>query len=163
VTTTAPAAAPLLDEQICFALYSASRAITATYRDLLAPFGLTYPQYLVLLVLWEDGTTSVSGLGRRLQLDSGTLSPLLRRLEATGLVERSRSRADERSVVVALTPAGDALRAEVGSVPDRICAATGLDREAIAQLTSAVTTLASSVRGADDEPGTPAPGTPLAS
>jgi len=155
MTTTAPAA-PLLDEQVCFALYSASRAITATYRDLLAPFGLTYPQYLVLLVLWEDGTTSVSGLGRRLQLDSGTLSPLLRRLEASGLVERTRSRSDERSVDVSLTPTGDALRAEVGSVPDRICAATGLDADAVAALTSAVATLATSVRG-HQELGTPGP------
>src|ERR1700712_2247448 len=95
--------APLLDEQICFALYSASRALTSRYRELLEPLELTYPQYLVLLVLWESGSTSVKGLGARVHLDSGTLSPLLRRLEVSGHITRSRLATDERSVLIELT------------------------------------------------------------
>jgi len=150
--TTAPRT-PLLDEQVCFALYSASRAITATYRDLLSPLGLTYPQYLVLLVLWEQGPTTVKGLGERLQLDSGTLSPLLRRLDEAGVVVRTRPRPDERVVEVALTPAGEALREHAGRIPDLICAATGLDTAAIATLTETVARLGASVRTHDgDDP-----------
>ena len=91
---------PLLNEQICFALYSASRALTSRYRDLLEPLGITYPQYLVLVTLWVEGPQSVKDLGERMQLDSGTLSPLLARLERDGLVERQRSDADARVVRV---------------------------------------------------------------
>jgi len=101
-----------LDEQLCFALYTASRATTSAYRDALAEAGLTYPQYLVLLALWETDGLSVGELGRRLHLDSGTLSPLLVRLESAGLVDRSRPDRDGRRVVVHLTEAGTALRAE---------------------------------------------------
>ena len=147
VTTTAPAT-PLLDEQICFALYAASRAVTARYRELLEPLGVTYPQYLVLLVLWEQGPTGVSGLGERLHLDSGTLSPLLRRLEGQGLVSRTRVPDDERSVRVELTDAGEALRASAAGIPASICAATGLDAAAIAALTAQVGDLGDSVRAA---------------
>lgn len=163
VTETTAPRTPLLDEQVCFALYSASRAITATYRDLLAPLGLTYPQYLVMLVLWEQGPTTVSGLGERLQLESGTLSPLLRRLDEAGLVRRTRPRPDERVVEVSLTPEGDALRGRATSIPDRVCAATGLDDAAVATLTDTVARLGAAVRAHDGTVppahllGTPAP------
>ncbi|MFB7594753.1 MarR family winged helix-turn-helix transcriptional regulator [Streptomyces sp. NPDC056160] len=123
-----------LDRQICFALQAASRAFTGVYRGLLKDLGLTYPQYLVMLVLWEDGETPVKRLGERLRLDSGTLSPLLKRLEAAGLVARERSARDERSVQVRLTGAGAALRERAALVPHRIATATGLDAEEAADL-----------------------------
>ena len=100
-----PTASLLLDEQLCFALYAAQRAVTAAYRPLLDELGLTYPQYLVLLVLWERGETTVKELAAALRLDYGTLSPLLKRLEAAGLVRRERAAHDERSVLVACTGA----------------------------------------------------------
>ncbi|MEO1207310.1 MAG: MarR family transcriptional regulator [Pseudomonadota bacterium] len=95
-----------LDQQVCFALYAASRAITKTYRERLSEVGLTYPQYLVLLVLWEKDGQAVSELGTQLMLDTGTLTPLLKRLEAMGLVRRVRSMADERQVHIHLTRSG---------------------------------------------------------
>lgn len=116
-----------LDQQLCFALYSASRAVTRLYRPLLDALGLTYPQYLVMLVLWERGTVTVKELGKALDLDSGTLSPLLKRLEANGIVARVRSAADERSVLVAPTEAGAALRERAAAVPERIACASGMD------------------------------------
>ena len=115
-----------LDNQVCFALYSASRAVTAVYRPILEPLGLTYPQYLVLLVLWENDPVTVKRLGEELMLDSGTLSPLLKRMIAAGFVTKERSSADERSVLVRLTPAGRALRDRAASVPAQVAAATGL-------------------------------------
>ncbi|MET4705771.1 MarR family transcriptional regulator [Frigoribacterium sp. UYMn621] len=145
--TATAASAPRLDEQICFALYSASRALTARYRELLAPLGVTYPQYLVLMVLWERDAITVSELGERLQLDSGTLSPLIRRLESAGLVIRTRRSDDERAVEVTLSPAGAALQERSAGIPDQICAATGFDLEHIAALQSQVTELAAQVRG----------------
>lgn len=102
-----------LDRQLCFALYAASLAMTKAYKPLLAPLGLTYPQYLVMLVLWEGDGITVSQLGARLTLDSGTLTPLLKRLEALALVQRQRDTADERRVLLRLTAAGQALLAEV--------------------------------------------------
>ncbi|MET7750007.1 MarR family transcriptional regulator [Micromonospora sp. NPDC005367] len=119
---------PVLRRQVCFALYAASRAVTDVYRPILDAVGLTYPQYLVLLVLWEhDGDPrTVSDLGAELRLDSGTLSPLLKRLEEAGLVVRRRSTRDERRVEVELTDAGRALRQRVEDVPHRIARATGL-------------------------------------
>ncbi|MFE5209379.1 MarR family winged helix-turn-helix transcriptional regulator [Streptomyces sp. NPDC056600] len=119
----------VLDRQICFSLNAASRAFNGVYRVVLKELGLTYPQYLVMLVLWEHGTTPVKGLGERLRLDSGTLSPLLKRLEAAGLVRRERSAEDERSVQVHLTAEGEALRERARRVPPRIAAATGLDHQ----------------------------------
>lgn len=116
-----------IDDMVCFALYSASRATTAAYRSVLRPFDLTYPQYLVLVALWSEGSQSVGDLGARLMLDSGTLSPLLRRLETRGLVERTRRAADERVVDVALTPRGQALRQEMSHVPEQIAACMGID------------------------------------
>ncbi|MES2170919.1 MAG: MarR family transcriptional regulator [Actinomycetota bacterium] len=135
-----------LEEQICFALYSASRALTARYRELLEPFGITYPQYLTLLVLWETGSATVSTLGDRLHLDSGTLSPLLRRLEQAGLITRSRQADDERVVHVSLTPAGIELRADAAGVPLAICASTGLALEDLAALRDQVALVGESVR-----------------
>src|SRR4051812_17354903 len=99
-----------LDKQLCFALYSASLAMTKVYKPLLAPLGLTYPQYLVMLALWEDDAQSVSALGDRLALDSGTLTPLLKRLEAQGRLSRDRDADDERRVIVRLTLGGRQLK-----------------------------------------------------
>ena len=134
-----------LDKQVCFALYAASRA-TARYRPILDRFGLTYPQYVALLVLWERGETTVKDLGAALMLDSGTLSPLLKRLETAGLVRRRRDADDERSVVVALTKAGAALQIEAAGVPAELARATGMSpselkalRETLAALTAALT------------------------
>ncbi len=101
-----------LDDQLCFALYSASHLMTKAYRPMLSALGLTYPQYLALLVLWEADDLTVGALGERLFLDSGTLTPLLKRMEAQGLVERRRDPADERQVRIRLTEAGRALEAE---------------------------------------------------
>jgi DNA-binding MarR family transcriptional regulator len=117
--------APLLDEQLCFALHSATLAMTKAYRPLLDALGLTYPQYLAMMVLWERDGQSVSELGDRLHLDSGTLTPLLKRLEAAGLVSRRRADDDERRVDVSLTPAGRALRARAGTLPARMARLTG--------------------------------------
>jgi MarR family transcriptional regulator, organic hydroperoxide resistance regulator len=127
-----------LDRQLCFALYSASRAMTAAYRPILGELNLTYPQYLVMLVLWEEGRITVGGLGERLQLDSGTLSPLLKRLEANGFVHRERSLDDERSVHVTLTPAGRRLERRAECIPERLFASTGLTQQDAADLRDAV-------------------------
>jgi DNA-binding MarR family transcriptional regulator len=105
-----------LENQLCFALYSASLAMTKVYKPLLAGLGLTYPQYLVLLVLWQETGLTVSQLGERLYLDSGTLTPLLKRLEGAGLVTRLRDVADERQVRINLTAAGRALKSRAAAV-----------------------------------------------
>jgi MarR family transcriptional regulator, organic hydroperoxide resistance regulator len=125
-----------LDRQVCFALYSASRAFTGLYRPLLDELGLTYPQYLVMLVLWEREPVTVKELGAALRLDSGTLSPLLKRLAAHGLITRQRSTLDERSVAVALTADGRELRARARNIPDRMVSATGLEIDELVQLRS---------------------------
>ena len=136
---------PRLDRQVCFALYSASRAATAVYRPVLEDMGLTYPQYLVMLVLWESEPRGVKELGEELGLDSGTLSPLLKRLEALGLVERRRSGEDERRVAVHLTPAGRSLSAKAAAIPQRLAKSAGLSpreleqlRETLGKLTAAL-------------------------
>lgn len=108
-----------LENQLCFALYEASRATIDVYRPLLDELGITYPQYLVLLILWERGTCSVKEIGALLHLDSGTLSPLLKRLEATGLIKRQRRASDERVVDISLTPAGHALQERTASIPEK--------------------------------------------
>ena len=123
-----------LDAQLCFALYAASRATTAAYREPLAELGLTYPQYLALLALWEEDGQTVTGLGARLRLDSGTLSPLLKRMETGGLLERRRGRQDERRVTVHLTAAGDRLRERAPDVQRRVLEASGLTPEEMATL-----------------------------
>ena len=114
--TPSPAALRL-DKQVCFALYSASLAMTKLYKPLLDEIGLTYPQYLVMLVLWEQDGLTVSALGERLFLDSGTLTPLLKRLEGAGLLARLRDVQDERRVRITLTPAGRALRDTAERIP----------------------------------------------
>ena len=123
-----------LDRQICFSLHAASRAFNGVYRVILKDLGLTYPQYLVLLVLWVHGDLPVKKLGEHLRLDSGTLSPLVKRLEAAGLVTRERSAHDERSVQVRLTGQGAALRERALEVPRRIAAATGFELAEIGEL-----------------------------
>lgn len=123
-----------LDEQLCFALYSASRAVTAAYRPLLDELGITYPQYLVLLALWEEQSCSVGHLGHRLHLDSGTLSPLLKRLENSGLVIRQRAAEDERRVEVSLTPDGRALETRAACIPERLLTSTNASEGDIAAL-----------------------------
>ncbi len=125
-----------LDAQLCFALYTSSLAMTKLYKPLLAPLGLTYPQYLVMLVLWESDGLTVSQLGERLALDSGTLTPLLKRLESQALVQRLRDTADERRVLLRLTPAGRALKARAVAVPKAVAAATGCGLDEVGQLTA---------------------------
>jgi DNA-binding MarR family transcriptional regulator len=124
-----------LDNQLCFALYSSSLAMTRLYKPLLEPLGLTYPQYLALLVLWERDGLGVNELGERLFLDSGTLTPLLKRMEAAGWVTRERAADDERRVVVSLTAAGRALRQRARSVPTRLADATGCSAAELNTLT----------------------------
>jgi MarR family transcriptional regulator, organic hydroperoxide resistance regulator len=127
--------APLaLDEQICFALYSASRAMTRAYAPLLEPLGLTYPQYITLLVLWERDGVSVTEIGDRLGLDSATLTPLLKRLEAQGLVRRARSGEDERVVLIQLTARGRALKEKAQKVPAELARCAGYDPRDSAKL-----------------------------
>lgn len=140
-----------LDHQICFSLHAATRAFNGVYREALKELGLTYPQYLVMLVLWEHGELPVKGIGERLRLDSGTLSPLLKRLEAAGYVERRRSPEDERSVTVRATAAGAGLRERALGVPRRIAAATGLDLAEIAELRDRLGALAARLDGIDPE------------
>ncbi|MFF6951685.1 MarR family winged helix-turn-helix transcriptional regulator [Streptomyces iakyrus] len=123
-----------LDQQICFSLHAASRAFNGVYRGILKDLGLTYPQYLVMLVLWEHDELPVKKLSEHLRLDSGTLSPLLKRLEAAGLVRRERSARDERSVEVRLTEEGVALRGRALQVPRRIASSTGFGPEEIRAL-----------------------------
>jgi len=124
-----------LDRQLCFALYSSSLAMTKIYKPLLAPLGLTYPQYLVMLVLWEADGLSVSQLGQRLFLDSGTLTPLLKRLEALGHIERVRARDDERRVDILLTPAGRALHGLALDIPAQLACASACDLDELTALT----------------------------
>ena len=145
MSTTKPSAqthpALLLDNQLCFALYSTSLAMTKLYKPLLAALGLTYPQYLVMLVLWEQDDVSVSALGERLFLDSGTLTPLLKRMEAAGLLLRARSPDDERRVQISLTLAGRALQTRAGDVPACLVSATRLPLPDLMELTSKVQAL----------------------
>ena len=123
-----------LDNQYCFALYTAANAMTKAYRPLLKAIDLTYPQYLVMLVLWEHSPLRVSGLGERLDLDSGTLTPLLKRLEVKGLVSRTRSTEDERARDIALTSEGSALKAVAQSIPTQVACAAGLSVPELEQL-----------------------------
>jgi DNA-binding MarR family transcriptional regulator len=126
----------LLDHQLCFALYSASLAMTKVYKPLLDDLGLTYPQYLVMLCLWERDEQSVSALGQRLSLDSGTLTPLLKRLQALELLSRERSTEDERRVHVRLTPQGWALRERAACIPACLLQAVQCDVTEIQHLTA---------------------------
>jgi DNA-binding MarR family transcriptional regulator len=123
--TALPAPSVALDDQLCFALYAASRAVTARYRPMLEEIGLTYPQYLVMMLLWETDHQTVGQLGSRLALDSGTLSPLLKRLTAAGLVTRHRRVEDERSVSIALTEQGRALQDKAYRISEQMIGAIG--------------------------------------
>jgi DNA-binding MarR family transcriptional regulator len=120
-----PKGSPLLGDQLCFALYSTSLAMTKIYRKLLRELRLTYPQYLVMLVLWERDAVSVSEIGERLYLNSATLTPLLKRIEALGLISRRRAHEDERQVIVSLSRAGRELRQKTGEIQDGVFHASG--------------------------------------
>src|SRR5262249_7517451 len=121
----APEGSLLLEDQLCFSLYAAQRALTNRYRPLLEELGLTYPQYLVMLVLWEHGAVPIKTLGTLLQLDYGTLTPLLKRLQAHGLIQRERQASDERSVQITLTTQGVELRERARTVPAAMGDAVG--------------------------------------
>ncbi|WP_313083198.1 MarR family transcriptional regulator [Pulveribacter sp.] len=136
-----PAELLRLDHQVCFALYSASLAMTRLYTPLLDALGLTYPQYVALLALWERDGLTVSELGERLFLDSGTLTPLLKRLEAAGLVARQRDPQDERRVRITLTPEGRALRARAEDIPRCVMQSSQCDISELQALTRQLTTL----------------------
>jgi DNA-binding MarR family transcriptional regulator len=125
-----------LDHQLCFALYSSSLAMTKMYKPLLDPLGLTYPQYLVMIVLWEGDGLTVSDLGARLSLDSGTLTPLLKRLELAGLLQRQRDSVDERRVLLHLTLAGRALKQRAAQVPQQVVCAANCSLDELATLTA---------------------------
>jgi len=142
---------PKLDHQLCFALYAASNAMTRLYRDRLEPLGLTYPQYLVMLVLWEQDGPTVKLLGERLHLDSGTLTPMLKRMELAGLLTRQRAAGDERQVVVHLTAAGQALRTPVTEMYAGLTCLLPLDMADIGRLRAELRSLADGLIAAKDE------------
>ena len=139
-----------LDDHLCFAVAAAARAVTAAHVSLLAPLGLTYPQYTVMLVLWESGGPErVSDIGERLFLDSGTLTPLLKRLEAHGLVARRRAVDDERVVEIHLTAAGRALQQKAADVPRGLACKAALGADEIIALRESLKALAARLRAAD--------------
>ena len=140
-----------LENFLCLDLYAASRAVMKAYTPLLAPLGLTYPQYLVMVALWKEEPQQVNELSRRLSLDSGTLSPLLKRLEASGLVERTRSAEDERAVNVALTPAGRALQKKAPEVVERIGELFGMKPEEIQRLKTTLRRVSERMESAAEE------------
>lgn len=124
----------LLKNQICFPIYACSRAIIKAYKPALDQIGLTYTQYITMMVLWEEKSINVKQLGKKLHLDSGTLTPLLKRLEAAGFVTRSRDRNDERNLIVTLTQAGTALEAKAEEIPNRMRACVRLCQEEVSTL-----------------------------
>jgi len=140
-----------LDNQLCFALYAASRAMTAAYVPLLEELGLTYPQYLVMLVLWERDGERVSAIGDRLHLDSATLTPLLKRLEARNLIERRRSSADERVVEVYLTATGKRLERKAVDVPRCMIEKAQLSLAEVTKLRAQIQALTARLRARDDD------------
>ena len=137
-----------LDNQLCFAVYAASHAFNATYKPLLEPLGLTYPQYLVMAVLWEKTGRTVGEIGEKLLLESSTLTPLLKRLETSGYVARVRDVADERRVRVTLTAAGRKLKARAASVPGCLMAATQCSVSELVALTQQLQTLRDRIKAA---------------
>jgi MarR family transcriptional regulator, organic hydroperoxide resistance regulator len=130
-----------LDNQICFAVYSAAHAFNRVYKPLLDRLSLTYPQYLVMLALWERDGVAVKDIGEKLYLDSGTLTPLLKRLEAAGLVKRTRSSADERQVLIDLTPQGQALKEKARAVPQSVLEASDCSMAELLALKSEIVSL----------------------
>ncbi|MBY8873561.1 MarR family transcriptional regulator [Micromonospora sp. PLK6-60] len=147
-----------LEQQVCFALSVAARGVVAVYRPLLEPMGLTHPQYLVMLALWQHAPLSGRELSRLLQLDPGTLSPLLKRLEAAGYLRRERDASDERSLAVSLTPEGRALRAQAERIPPAIVERLGLPLADLRHLHTVLTEVIAAANRATTEP--PAPGRP---
>ena len=150
-TATSEAGGPLaesqrLDNQLCFAVYAAAHAFGRAYRNLLGRYELTYPQYLVLMVLWEEDGLTVKEIGERLFLDSGTLTPLLKRLEASGRVRRARDRPDERQVSIFLTATGKELRGVLSCIPDEAGGMTGLDPAKRRDLLSDLVTMRQGLR-----------------
>lgn len=141
-----------LDRQMCFALYSASLAMTKLYKPLLTELGLTYPQYLVMLVLWEQDGVRVSTLKDRLYLDYGTLTPLVKRLETHGLVMRKRSPEDERQVIVRLTERGRKLRDSAGPIPERVAASAGCSLSELEDLKNQLLALRNRLHGKLENP-----------
>lgn len=137
----------LLDQQLCFALYSANLALHKLYRQLLAPLEITYPQYLMMMVLWERDDVTVSEIGERLFLDSATLTPLLKRLETAGLLHRQRSRKDERQVVVTLTQQGEQLRQKALNIPESVHCASACEVEKLQALKGELETLRDNLNG----------------
>jgi len=145
---------PAVDALVCFALYAANRTTTQAYRALLDPWKLTYPQYIALVTLWNDGDQTVGTLGDALQLDSGTLSPMLARLQAAGYVRRERDTEDERVVTVSLTPRGHELRSELAHIPRCIAQGAGLgDADSARELIDALHQLTVAMRDLRDHPG----------
>jgi DNA-binding MarR family transcriptional regulator len=140
-----------LDNQLCFAVYAAAHAFNATYKPLLEPLGLTYPQYLVMLVLWQEDGVTVSAIGSRLGLDSGTLTPLLKRLETAGLVSRLRDAADERQVRITLTAPGRALKQRAKGIPQELLCASGLKLGDLGALRAKLESLAANLRAFEAE------------
>ncbi|MFE6859231.1 MarR family winged helix-turn-helix transcriptional regulator [Nocardia sp. NPDC057668] len=138
-----------LDRQVCFALAVANRAVLAVYRPLLEPMGLTHPQYLVMLALWGEAPMSVKDIGEAIQLDSPTLSPLLKRLEAAGLITRRRDDRDERNLVIDLTEAGRALRAEAERIPPAVVERLGVGLTDLEHLRDALNRVNAAARAAD--------------
>ncbi|MEU4716147.1 MarR family transcriptional regulator [Micromonospora purpureochromogenes] len=149
-----------LEQQVCFALSVAARGVVAVYRPLLEPMGLTHPQYLVMLALWQHAPLSVRELSRLLQLDPGTLSPLLKRLEAAGYLRRERDAADERSLAVTLTANGQALRARAEQIPPTIVERLGMPIEELRRLHTMLTgVIGAANRAATGTPAAPGPTT----
>ncbi|WP_082551768.1 MarR family winged helix-turn-helix transcriptional regulator [Massilia sp. Root351] len=142
---TTPRPVPRLDGQLCFALYSTSLAMNKLYRKLLRKLGLTYSQYLVMMVLWEKNEQTVSELGERLFLDSATLTPLLKRMEQAELLTRTRCPNDERQVIIALSPHGDALRHEAAKLPPEILGATNCTLDQVVDMKEQLTALRDSL------------------
>ncbi len=150
-------AAALLDDQLCFSLYATSLAVSRTYKPLLDRLGITYPQYLVLLALWEGDGRTVGGIAARLGLESSTVTPLVKRLEAAGLVTRARNPSDERQVQVSLTGQGAALHGECGCLGEALVARSGMTAGRLAALNRDVQALRDALRRLSTEPGRDAP------
>src|SRR5258708_8699696 len=138
-----------LQNQLCFAVYSTAHAFNRAYKPLLEALSLTYPQYLVMLVLWEEDGQTMKEIGERLFLDSGTLTPLLKRLEAAGLITRTREPSDERPVRITLTPAGKALRKAAEGIPVDLACAIGRSNEDIERLKADLLSVRESLHKAD--------------
>jgi DNA-binding MarR family transcriptional regulator len=138
-----------IDDMLCFALYATSRAVTDAYRPLLDKLGLTYPQYLVLMVLWEHQQYSVKNLGTTLHLDSGTLSPLLKRLESSGFIKRVRRANDERVVDISLTAEGETLKKRAGNIPFEVASKFGIERDEYIHLLASLRKLSAHLNTAE--------------